>query len=553
MTYDLVIRGGTVIDGSGGARRTADVAVSDGVITAVGAVDGKGHREIDADGALVTPGFVDIHTHYDGQVTWDSRLQPSSTHGVTTALMGNCGMGFAPVRPDDHDILIELMEGVEDLPGPVLHEGLPWTWQSFEEYLDAIDGMPHDIDVATQVTHDPLRLFVMGQRGADREAATVEDIAEMGRLAAAGIEAGALGFSTSRTEWHKTSRGEQTPSVRAELNELVGIAKAVGETGAGVFQVVSDLKGFDHEMAVMFEMMRVSGRPLSLSVMQHEAGDGYRDTFAAIERANAEGLRMTAVVAPRAIGVLVDFRGTYNPFVLSKLFRSAPDLHDPEMRRRILAEVAERGGLRAPLNQIFELGDPPQYEPAPETSVAARATREGRDPAEILYDIMMAGPAYMPVFNYHGGNLDVVREMLAHPNAIPGLSDGGAHVSTICDASFSTTLLTLWGRDRAAGRFDLEWLVQRQCRDTARMVGLNDRGVLAPGFKADVNVIDFENLTARSPRLVADLPAGGQRVLQAADGYLHTMVSGIEVYAGGEATGALPGHLVRGARSMPAN
>jgi N-acyl-D-aspartate/D-glutamate deacylase len=553
MTYDMVIRGGTVVDGSGAERRTADVAIGDGVIVAIGAVDGRGRREIDADGALVTPGFVDIHTHYDGQATWDSRLQPSSTHGVTTALMGNCGMGFAPVRPTDHEILIELMEGVEDLPGPVLHEGLPWTWQSFEEYLDAIESRPHDIDVATQVTHDPLRLFVMGQRGADREAATPEDIAEMGRLAAAGIRAGALGFSTSRTEWHKTSRGEQTPSVRAELNELVGIAKAIGATGTGVFQVVSDLKGFDHEIEVMYEMMRVSGRPLSLSVMQHEPGDGYRDTFAAIERANAEGLKMTAVVAPRAIGVLVDFRGTYNPFVLSKLFRSSPDLHDQEVRRGILAEVAERGGLRAPLDTIFELGDPPQYEPAPEASVSAMAAREGRDPAEVLYDLMLAGPAYMPVFNYHGGNLDVVREMLGHPNAIPGLSDGGAHVSTICDASFSTTLLTHWGRDRAEGRFDLEWLVQRQCRDTARMVGLNDRGVLAPGFKGDVNVIDFENLTARVPRFVADLPAGGQRVLQAADGYLHTLVCGVEVYASGEATGALPGRLVRGAQAVAGN
>lgn len=551
MSYDIVIRSGTVIDGAGGPARTADVAISGGRIAEVGRVDGAGRREINADGALVTPGFVDIHTHYDGQVTWDNRLQPSSAHGVTTALMGNCGMGFAPVHPHDHAQLIELMEGVEDLPGPVLHEGLPWTWQSFAEYLDAVDSLPHDIDVAAQVTHDPLRLFVMGQRGADRQAATPDDIAEMARLAAAGIRAGALGFSTSRTEWHKTSRGEQTPSVRAELNELVGIARAIGETGTGVFQVVSDLKGFDHEIAVMYEMMRVSGRPLSLSVMQHDPGEGYRKTLAAIEAANAEGLKMTAVVAPRAIGVLVDFKGTYNPFVLSRFFRTAPDLTDPAVKSRVLAEVAERGGLRAPLDQIFELGDPPQYEPAPQDSVAARAVREGRDAAEVLYDIMLTGPAYMPVFNYHDGNLDVVHEMLSHPHALPGLSDGGAHVSTICDASFSTTLLTHWGRDRAEGRFDLEWLIQRQCRDTARMVGLGDRGVLAPGYKADVNVIDFANLTTRAPRLVADLPAGGQRVLQAADGYLHTLVSGVETYSRGEATGELPGRLVRGSRSAP--
>ncbi|OMC41384.1 amidohydrolase [Mycobacterium sp. GA-1841] len=546
MTYDVVIRGGTVIDGTGQPEQTADVAISGGVIAAVGRVDERGRREIDADGAIVTPGFVDIHTHYDGQVTWDNRLQPSSAHGVTTALMGNCGMGFAPVHPTDHAQLIELMEGVEDLPGPVLHEGLPWTWQTFEEYLDAVDSLPHDIDVAAQVTHDPLRLYVMGQRGADREAATPEDIAEMARLAAAGIRAGALGFSTSRTEWHKTSRGEQTPSVRAELNELVGIAKAIGATGTGVFQVVSDLKGFDHEIEVMYEMMRVSGRPLSLSVMQHEPGEGYRRTLQAIERANAEGLQMTAVVAPRAIGVLVDFRGTYNPFVLSRSFRAGPDLRDPDVKRRILAEVAERGGLRAPLDTIFELGDPPNYEPARQDSVAARAARAGSDPAEVLYDIMLEGPAYMPVFNYHSGSLDVVHEMLAHPNALPGLSDGGAHVSTICDASFSTTLLTHWGRDRPGPRFNLVWLIQRQCRDTARMVGLNDRGVLAAGYKADVNVIDFDKLTARVPHLVADLPAGGQRVLQAADGYLHTLVSGDEVYTNGRPTGKLPGRLVRG-------
>jgi N-acyl-D-aspartate/D-glutamate deacylase len=339
--------------------------------------------------------------------------------------------------------------------------------------------------------------------------------------------------------------------VRAEINELVGIAKAIGETGTGVFQVVSDLKGFDHEIAVMFEMMRVSGRPLSLSVMQHEPGDGYRKTLAAIERANAEGLQMTAVVAPRAIGVLVDFHGTYNPFVLSRFFRTSPDLHDPAVKRRVLAEISERGGLRAPLDQIFELGDPPQYEPPKDASVAARAARERRDPAEMLYDILLSGPAYMPVFNYHDGDLEVVHEMLSHPHALPGLSDGGAHVSTICDASFSTTLLSHWGRDRPHGRFDLEWLVQRQCRDTARMVGLNDRGVLAPGYKADVNVIDFDALTARAPRLVPDLPAGGQRVLQAADGYLHTLVSGVETYADGEPTGELPGRLVRGAQPMP--
>lgn len=548
-THDLVIRGGSVIDGSGSPARTADVAVDDGVIVEVGAVGGKGRREISAEGALVTPGFVDIHTHYDGQATWDTRLQPSSAHGVTTAVMGNCGVGFAPVKPADRDQLIELMEGVEDLPGTVLSEGLPWAWESFEEYSDALD-VPHDIDFATQVPHAALRIYVMGQRGADREPATAEDIAEMGRLAAAGIRAGALGFSTSRTLNHKTSRGEHTPSLTAARNELVGIAEAIGETGSGVCQVVSDLTDFDDEMATFYAMMRASGRPLSLSLMQTAPGhDDYRRTLKAIETANEQGLHMSAVVAPRAIGVLITLDGAVNPWAASPTFQSAPDLTDPAIKRRILADIADGGGLWLPLDRVFELGDPPDYEPPASSSLAARALQNRCSAEELLYDILLTGPAYWPVMNYFEGNLNAVREMLAHPNALPGLGDGGAHVGTICDASFTTTLLTHWGRDRREERFDLPWLIHRQCRATAAMVGLTDRGLLAPGLKADVNIIDFSALKSHPPRIVADLPAGGRRVMQAAEGYLHTFVDGIEVYASGEPTGALPGRLIRGTRT----
>jgi N-acyl-D-aspartate/D-glutamate deacylase len=552
MAHDLVIRSGTLVDGRGGAPRTADVAITDGVIAEVGAVDGTGRREIDAVGALVTPGFVDMHTHYDGQATWDTRLLPSSAHGVTTVVMGNCGVGFAPVHPGDHDQLIELMEGVEDLPGTVLHEGLPWNWETIEDYLDALDQRHYDIDLAAQVCHAPVRLYVMGQRGADRSPASADDIEAMGRIAAHAIEAGALGFSTSRSVIHKSSRGAPTPSYGAARAELVGIAAAIGATGTGVLQVVSDLTDLDDEMDTFVAMMRASGRPLSLSLPHRSPDDPYRRTLDAIEQANAEGLEMRAVVAPRAIGVLVDTSGSVNPWAASATFRSGADLTDPDVKQRILTEVEEAGGVRFPLDRVFELADPPDYEPDPSASIAARAAREQRAPAELLYDVLTHGTAYMPVLNYFDGNFDVVAEMLAHPHSVPGLGDGGAHVATISDASFPTTLLTHWARDRTRGeKFDLSWIVAQQCRATAEAVGLLDRGIVAPGFKADVNVIDFDRLHAKPPRIVADLPAGGRRVLQDAEGYLHTIVSGVEVYADGEPTGELPGRLVRGARPTP--
>jgi N-acyl-D-aspartate/D-glutamate deacylase len=555
MPHDLVIRAGTVADGTGAPTFTADVAIDDGIVVEVGRV-GRGVREVDAYGALVTPGFVDIHTHYDGQATWDSQFQPSSAHGVTTVVMGNCGVGFAPCRPADHDALIELMEGVEDIPGVVLSEGLPWTWETFDEYLDALERMPHDLDFATQACHVPIRLWVMGQRGADRERATPQEIEAMGELAAAAIEAGALGFSTSRTKNHKTSKGAFTASLDAAREELVGIARAVGATGKGMLQVIADMDDFDDELTTFHEMMRASDRPLVLSVLQTGRDDSHRRRLEAIERANADGMRMVGVVAPRAVGVTLSLDGSANPFAASPTYRAAVqaggELRDPEAKRRILDEIEAAGGVRYPLDNVFALDEVPDYEPAPDQSIAARAAREQRDAADVLYDVLMEGPAYWPVMNYFEGNLDAVEEMITSPHAVPGLGDGGAHVSIISDASFPTTLLAHWGRDRRRGdRLDVAWLVSRHSRATAETVGLLDRGLLMPGHKGDLNVIDFDNLAVHRPRIVEDLPAGGRRVMQSADGYVHTFVGGTEVYAGGEATGDLPGRLVRGAQSSP--
>ncbi len=562
---DLIIRGGTLIDGTGAPRRTADVGVTDGRIVAVGQIDEDATRVIDADGALVTPGFVDIHTHYDGQATWDSRLSPSSLHGVTTIVMGNCGVGFAPVHESDRAQLIELMEGVEDIPGTALHEGLPWDWHSIADYLDALERRPHDIDFAAQVCHGPLRLYVMGQRGADREPATAEEIAEMGRIAAEGVRAGALGFTTSRTLNHRTSKGEPTPTLTASRDELVGIARALGELGAGVMQIVSDWPEFDEEATTLLEMMRVSRRPLSVS-LSAARGYAHERILDLLDAANDEGLRMRAQVPARGIGVLIGLQATVNPLMASPTFRAidAPDLAervavlaDPDVRAKVVADVAEHPGGRTMgiLDRVFDLGDPPDYEPRPEDSIAARAGRLGMNPVELLYDSMLGdgGRAllYWPILNYPDGNLDAAGDLMAHRYTVPGLSDGGAHVGTICDASFPTTLLSYWGRDRAGRKFELEWLVQQQCRDTADTVGLGDRGVVAPGYKADLNVIDFDRLGMHAPQLVFDLPAGGKRLVQRSTGYLHTFVNGVEIATDGESTGATPGRLVRGARPRP--
>ena len=564
-THDLVIRGGSVIDGSGSAARIADVAIDGETIVEVGKVDGSGTREIDAAGALVTPGFVDIHTHYDGQATWDNHLAPSSWHGVTTVIMGNCGVGFAPVNNEDHNQLIELMEGVEDIPGAALHEGLAWNWNSFAEYLDAVEAVPHDIDCGAYVPHGALRLHVMGQRGANREPATPEDIAAMADLVRHGIEAGGVGFSTSRTANHRTSKGELTPTLNAEADELIGIAEAVGAAGRGVLQVVSDHLDGDHEFAMLRAMAERSGRPLSVSLVATPVRpQWHRMALGHIEAANEAGLQVRGQVAPRPVGLVLGLDLTLNPFMATHVWKGIADLpmaakvaalRNPETRSAILAEMGGPRGtvlgakLVSKFEIMFELSDPPNYEPAPSDSLKARAAAAGTTPEEMALDILLAddgqGLLYVPFANYLDGSLDVVEEMLNHPFTIPGLGDGGAHVGTICDGSFSTTLLTHWGRDRSHGRIPVEQLIKQHCQDTAAAVGLTDRGQLLPGLRADINVIDFENLQALRPEIHHDLPAGGRRLLQRATGYLHTICAGQEIYQNGVATGALPGRLIR--------
>ncbi len=564
--HDLIIRGGEVIDGTGAPAQRADLAIDGGVITAVGAVDGAATRVIDAGGLIVTPGFVDIHTHYDGQATWDHRMIPSSWHGVTTVVAGNCGVGFAPVRDTDHERLIELMEGVEDIPGVALHEGLRWNWRSFPEFVDALDGREFDVDIALQVPHAALRLHVMGERGAQREPATPEDIELMAKIAREAIETGALGFSTSRTMNHRSSRGELTPTLTAEADELVGIARAIGTTGRGVLQAVSDFVDVDAEFALLRSMAEASGRPLSFTLLQTKR-DSWRRQLELLADANAAGVTMRAQVAPRAVGLILGLECTLHPLLTNPVYREIASLpfaervavmSDPTFKARVLeADVAAGAGsggrVLGGFDHMFELGDPPDYEPQPSASIDARARREQRAALDLAYDILVGdnGLLYRPVLNYDDGNLDAAGEMLAAEHTIVGLGDGGAHVGTICDASFPTTLLALWGRDRDHARLPLPFLVHRQTAATARTVGLRDRGVLAPGYRADVNVIDIDHLAARRPEIRYDLPAGGKRFVQPAAGYAATIVAGKITYEHGEAAGPLPGRLVRGPQAVP--
>lgn len=565
--YDLVIRGGTMADGKGGMPVEADVALTGDRIVAVGKLSGRGREEIDAKGRLVTPGFVDVHTHYDGQATWDSHLAPSSWHGVTTVVMGNCGVGFAPVRRGDRDRLIELMEGVEDIPGVALHEGLSWNWESFGDYLDALETRKRDIDVCAQLPHGALRVYVMGERGANLEPATDADIAQMRALSAQAMRAGAIGFSTSRTLNHRSIKGEPTPSLRATEAELMGIAQGLADAGSGVIEMISDFNAPDleTEFAMIRRLVEVSGRPLSLSLAQsHSLPESWRTLLGLIEESARDGLPIRAQIAPRPIGILLGLQGTLNPFSAHRAFAEIKNkphaeklriMRDPDFRARILAETDTR--QNHPLarrvmafDRIFPLGNPPNYEPPRETALAQRAARENRDPAELAYDLLLENEGknflFMPFANYAHFNLDACGEMIAHPDCIMGLGDGGAHVGIISDASYATYLLTHWGRDRANGKFDIGWLIKRQTHDTARAVGLNDRGVIAPGMKADINVINFNSLKVDAPAMAFDLPAGGKRLLQGAQGYDATIVSGEITYRDGRPTGALPGKLVRG-------
>ena len=563
--YDLVIRGGEILDGTGAPGFHADIALKSGIIVEIGSISGKGHKEIDADGALVTPGFVDIHTHYDGQATWSNRLSPSSHHGVTTAVMGNCGVGFAPVKATDHDLLIELMEGVEDIPGAALHEGLTWEWESFPEYLDYLGKRHFDMDIAAQLPHGALRVYVMGQRGAEREAANSDDIQSMRRLTREALEAGAFGFSSSRTLNHRSSKGAPTPSLTAERDELLGIAQGLKDAGRGVMEFISDFKNLEAEFDLLKAMVRTSGRPMSVSLAQGLSPHGWRKLLGKISQAASEGDVMRGQVAPRAIGILLGFNATLNPFLLHPSYQSILKL-PLEQRLRILAApefkaklLSETPGdarydrmkqLIGEFHKIWELCDPPDYEPAPESSIAARAEEAGQSAEAFAYDLLLQRDGqnllYTPFANYAEYNLDCCRDMILDEHTVMGLGDGGAHVGTICDASFTTYLLSHWGRDRSRGeKIELPWLVKRQTSDTAKAVGLADRGTLAPGRKADLNVIDFENLRLRAPEFVKDLPAGGKRLEQRAEGYLATIVNGEITQREGQPTEALPGRLLR--------
>ena len=562
--YDLVIRSGSVIDGTGQPAFTADVAVKDGIIVDMGKVSGRGAREVYADGAIVTPGFVDIHTHYDGQATWSNRMSPSSHHGVTSVVMGNCGVGFAPVRPTDHDLLIELMEGVEDIPGVALSEGLSWDWESFPDYLDYLSKRHFDMDICAQLPHAALRVYVMGQRGADREPATAEDVAEMRRLTEQAIRAGALGFTSSRTLNHRSSKGQPTPTLQAEYDELVGMASALQSAGWGVMEMISDFDDLDTEFDLLKSMVGAAGRPMSISLAQGISDHGWRKVLNKIEGASDAGYAMRGQVAPRPIGILLGLTTTLSPFTTRPSFTEVANLAlaervaalgDPERKARILAEPTGHGFARLfrlmdEGRKIWLMTDPPDYEPDPKDSLHAQAIARGLSPWSYVYDALLQNQGksllYTPFANYADNNLDCCRDMILHKDTVMGLGDGGAHVGTICDASFITSLLTHWGRDRSRGAgIDLPTLIKCQARDTARAVDLQDRGTLEKGMRADVNIIDFDNLNVRLPEIVNDLPAGGARLQQRADGYQMTIVNGQPTYIDGEATDALPGRLVR--------
>jgi len=574
--YDLVIRNGQIIDGTGGPPATGDIAVAGRLIAAVGTIDedrvGSATTIIDATGHIVTPGFVDAHTHYDGQVTWDPFVTPSTFHGVTTIVTGNCGVGFAPCHPDQRDWLIGLMEGVEDIPGTALHEGINWDWETFPEYLDALERRPLAIDVGTQIPHGAVRAYVMGERGPRHEVATAADIEAMRSVVADALEAGALGFTTSRTEKHKDSSGVLTPTIDAHEAELVGIAEALRTTGKGVVQGISDFYDFDAEFRMFRQMAEASGRRTSITVEQQDARpEWWTQLLDAITEAQESGLDMLGQVPPRATGVLLGLTATLNPFSFHPSFKPLVNLSheaklaalsDPGMRSQLLSESTLMteglvGEILTSWQKMFRLGEPANYEPAPEESFAGIAEATGRRPEEVAYDAMLAdnGRAliYHPLFNYQPGDLSFVEQMLDHPHTVMGLSDGGAHCGVISDASFPTTLIQHWGRDRTRGRkLPLERLVRMQTRDTAELVGLRDRGVLAAGYKADINVIDFDNLALHEPRVEYDLPAGGRRLVQRATGYVATIVSGEVAFRNGEPTGALNGRLIRGAQAEPA-
>jgi N-acyl-D-aspartate/D-glutamate deacylase len=571
-----VIRGATVVDGTGSTPYAADVAVDGGLIAAVGPALPKGRAEIDATGMIVTPGFVDIHTHYDGQATWDPEMAPSSWHGVTTVVMGNCGVGFAPAAPDRHQWLIGLMEGVEDIPGTALAEGITWEWESFPEYLDALEKLPRTVDVATHVPHGAVRAYVMGERGARNEAPTADDIARMSRIVEEGLRAGALGFSTSRTILHRSIDGELVPGTTATQEELIGIGRAMGRVGHGVFELVSDLRREWNEFEWMGALSRETGLPVTFAALQSIAKElSLEEQIAAMERENAKGAKLVASIALRGNGIVMAWRGTVHPFLWKPAWTDIATLpwdaqlarlRDPAFRARMLAEesVYPESDLVEFLRIVaggwfmqYAMGPDFNYEPTESESIMAMAAAKGVSGDEVAYDILMAdegkGFIYFPILNYRDGNLNFLEELQAREDCVNSLSDGGAHCGTICDAASPTFMLQHWVRDRARARIPLAVAIKRQCRDTALLYGLADRGVIAPGHLADLNVIDMTKLRLGKPWLAFDLPAGGRRVLQKADGYVATIKSGRVTFRDGVMQGPTPGVVIRGPRPAPAS
>jgi len=568
--HDLIIRGGTLVDGTGKASLTADVAVKDGLVVEVGKITEQAKRTMDAEGLLVTPGWVDIHTHYDGQVSWDPYMSPSSWHGVTTAVMGNCGVGFAPAHTHQREWMMELMEGVEDIPGAVLSEGLKWEWESFPEYLDAVAKTPRIMDIGAQIPHGALRVFVMGERGANREAATPDDIRSMAALAKEAISAGALGFTSSRTFVHRTKRGAAVPTLGADAQELITIARAIGETGKGVLQLISDWDDIDAEFNLVRDVTRASGRPLSYTLLQHDfLPERWRELLRRTDVARSEGMDIKAQVACRGIGMIHGLECSMQPFFLTASYQNVAhlplaervrELKNPLLRERILKEALiapdnrRLESITQHFHKYFPIYQSANYEPQPEDSISGIAARQGLPVAEVAYDMMLQDEGrqkfYFPLYNYTENNLDVVREMMTHPATLLGLGDAGAHCGYICDASYPTYLIKHWARERKRGaKLPIEFLVHAQTQRNARALGMFDRGALVPGMKADINIIDFEKLDLTAPQVVHDLPAGGRRLVQHAKGYVATLVRGQVVMQEGEITGALPGKLVRSAQA----
>ncbi|MCW2735233.1 MAG: N-acyl-D-aspartate/D-glutamate deacylase [Mycobacterium sp.] len=572
MAYDLIIRSGTIVDGLGGEPFVGDVAVSDGIIAAIGTVAGEAAREIDATGLLVTPGFVDLHTHYDGQAIWSDRMTPSSAHGVTTAVMGNCGVGFAPCRADDHETLVDLMAGVEDIPGVVMVDGLPWTWETFPEFLDALDGRARDIDVAAFLPHSPLRVYVMGRRGVDREAATPEDLAQMRKLAAEAVHVGALGFASSRLTLHKSESGQPIPSFNAGHAEIEAIARGVKDAGGGLIQFVPDLVAGDYGPALqtVFGVAEDVGLPVTFTLAIGNAGDPFFvDGLNLVEKANAAGGDVTAQIFPRPIGLVIGLELSGNPFVLYPSYRElahlplaerVAEMRKPEVRQRILSDSP--AGEGHPLmfaaqawEWMFPLGDPPNYEPDRSESIASRARARGVSPLEEAYDRVLDDDGHamllITLANFRGGSLDTVAELIRRDDVVLGLGDGGAHYGMICDASFPTYMLAHWARDRASGRLSVAEAVRELTSAPARVAGLADRGRIALGYKADLNVIDHAAIALHRPVIARDLPAGGRRLDQTADGYVATVVAGEVIAEHGVPTSARPGKLIRGRQPAP--